>query len=196
MKKIFLLAAGIALVSAANAQVKFGAKAGLNLANVAGDVENTKMKAGFNVGGFAKIGLTETLSLQPELVFSTQGAKMEFDEEGINYDVKTNLNYINVPVLLQYNTTSGFFAETGPQFGFLMSAKAKADGEKEDIKDSFKSIDLGWAFGAGYLTKSNVGFNARFNLGLSNIADNGDDGDFKVKNSVIQVGVFYVFGGK
>jgi hypothetical protein len=196
MKKIFLLMAGIAIFNAVNAQVKFGAKAGLNLANITGDIEGTKMKAGFNAGAFAKISLTEALSLQPELVFSTQGAKMEFEMEGVRYDVKTNLSYLNIPVLFQYNTTNGFFAETGPQLGFLMSAKAKSEGEKEDVKDSFKSIDFGWALGAGFLTKSNVGFNARFNLGLGNIADNTDDDDFKVKNSVIQVGVFYVFGNK
>ena len=195
MKKIFLLMAGIAVFSAVNAQVKYGVKAGLNLANVTGDIDNTKMKAGFNVGAFAKVGLTESLSLQPELVFSAQGAKIKYAEQGISHDIKTNLSYVNVPVLLQYNTASGFFAETGPQFGFLLSAKAKAEGDKEDVKDSFKSLDLDWAFGAGFLTKSNVGVNARFNLGLGNIADN-TDGDFKVRNSVIQVGVFYVIGSK
>jgi hypothetical protein len=195
MKKIFLLMAGIAVFSAVNAQVKYGAKAGFNLASVSGDMDNAKMKAGFNVGGFVKVGLTESLSLQPELVFSAQGAKVKYAEEGISYDVKTNLSYVNVPVLLQYNTSSGFFAETGPQFGFLLSAKAKAEGNKEDIKDSFKSLDLGWSFGAGFLTPYNVGINARYNLGLGNIADNAD-GDFKVRNSVIQVGVFYVLGGK
>lgn len=196
MKKIFLLMAGIAVFNAVNAQVKYGVKAGLNLANVSGDVDNTKMKTGLNVGAFAKIGLTETFSLQPELVFSAQGTKMKYSEEGISYDVKTNLSYVNVPVLLQYNTVSGFFAETGPQFGFLVSAKAKSEGHKEDVKDSFKSLDLGWAFGAGFLTKSNVGVNARFNLGLGNIADRTDGEDFKVRNSVIQVGVFYVIGSK
>jgi hypothetical protein len=196
MKKIFLLMAGIAVFSAVNAQVKYGVKAGLNLANVAGDIDNTKMKAGLSVGAFAKVGLTESLSLQPELVFSAQGSKMKYSEDGISYDVKTNLSYVNVPVLLQYNTASGFFAETGPQFGFLLSAKAKAEGVKEDVKDSFKSLDLGWAFGAGFLTTSNVGVNARFNLGLGNIADRTDGEDFKVRNSVIQIGVFYVLGSK
>lgn len=196
MKKIFLLMAGIAMFSAVNAQVKYGAKAGLNLANLTGDVEGTKMKAGFNLGAFVKLPIAESFSIQPELLFSTQGTKVKDDFEGVEYTSKMNLSYINIPVLVQYNDASGFFAETGPQFGFLMSAKAKAEGEKVDIKDGFKTLDLSWALGAGYLTKSNIGFNARFNLGLSNIADAEGEGDVKVRNSVIQVGVFYVIGSK
>lgn len=189
MKKVFLLMVCAASLATASAQTKFGVKAGANFANFAGDVEDNKMKIGINAGAFAKFHFTEAISLQPELVFSTQGAKFE---EG-NVEAKFNFNYLNIPILFQYNTVSGFFAETGPQVGFLMSAKAKGDGGSVDVKDGFKSTDFSWAIGAGFLTKSNFGVNARFNLGLANIAE--DSGDEKVKNSVIQVGVFYVFGG-
>lgn len=193
MKKVFLLFIGVASFATMQAQsTKFGLKAGANFANFAGDVEDSKMKIGLNVGAFAKIGLTEAISLQPELVFSSQGAKFEDPEEG---DGKMALNYLNIPVLFQYNF-DGFYAETGPQLGFLMSAKAKPDeGEDVDIKDAYKSTDFSWAIGAGYLTKSGFGFNARFNLGLSNLSEVEID-DYKIKNSVIQVGVFYAFGGK
>jgi hypothetical protein len=195
MKKFFLFLVLSGACLATSAQIKYGVKAGMNLANVSGDVEGNKMKLGINAGVFAKFSLTETISLQPELVLSTQGAKEKYSFEGISVDAKNNLTYLNIPVLAQYNTASGFFAETGPQFGFLISAKAKSDEGKQDIKDGLKTIDLAWAFGAGYLTKSNIGFNARFNLGLSNIAD-VDGNDAKMRNSVIQVGVFYVIGSK
>jgi hypothetical protein len=39
-----------------------------------------------------------------------------------------------------------------------------------------------------------VGVDARYNLGLSNIAAQEVNG-YSVKNSVFQVGVFYIFGG-
>lgn len=197
MKKVILLMAGIAMFSAASAQLKYGAKAGLNLANIAGDMPNTKMKIGFHLGGFAKIPVAESFTVQPELLLSTQGTKTEFSYEGIESDSKLNLTYINIPVMAQYNHESGFFAETGPQFGFLVSAKSKTDEGKVDAKDGLKTFDMGWGIGAGYLTKSNFGFNARFNFGLSNIAKTEEgDGDGKAKNSVIQVGVFYVLGEK
>lgn len=195
MKKFFLFFILSGACLASSAQIKYGVKAGANFANFSGDVEGNKMKIGINAGLFAKVSLTEAISLQPELVLSTQGAKEKYSYEGVSFEAKNNLTYLNIPVLAQYNTASGFYAETGPQFGFLLSAKAKSDEGKQDIKDGLKSIDLAWAFGAGYLTKSNVGFNARFNLGLSNIAD-ADGSDAKMKNSVIQVGVFYVIGSK
>jgi hypothetical protein len=78
-----------------------------------------------------------------------EGAKEEEDD----VKLKLNLNYINVPVLLQFNS-SGFIAETGPQLGFLIGAKSKVEfddeEEEEDIKDEFETINLSWAIGLGY----------------------------------------------
>lgn len=190
MKKVLLVLVFAASVAAANAQVKFGVKAGVNLSNVIGsDAEDTKMKVGFNAGGLVQIPVTTQFSIQPELVYSAQGFKAD-DEEGD--ELKINSGYINIPVLAKYTSTSGFFAETGPQLGLLINAKAKLGDESEDIKDFYKKTDFAWAFGLGYQTPSGVGINARYNLGLSKIAD---EGDAKVKNGVIQVGLYYVIGG-
>jgi hypothetical protein len=187
MKKVFLLIIGVASFATMQAQTKFGVKAGANFANITGDdVDDTKIKVGINVGAFARFGLGDSWSLQPEVVFSTQGAKLDGG--------KYNLSYVNIPILAQYNFKGGFNVEAGPQIGFLTSAKAKPDeGDSEDIKDAFKSTDFALAFGAGYTTTANVGFNVRYNLGLGNIIDSDDA---KAHNSVIQVGVFYLFGGK
>ena len=56
MKKVLLTVAAVMAFGLMNAQeVKYGAKAGLNLSNVAGDVENNDMKISFQIGGFAEI---------------------------------------------------------------------------------------------------------------------------------------------
>jgi hypothetical protein len=155
---------------------------------VTGDIEENKMKIGFNAGALAKISLSESFSIQPELVYSIQGTTLE---EG-DLDIKMNLSYLNLPILAQYNF-SGFAIETGPQLGFLMSAKLKADGESMDIKDGLKGIDFAWAVGAGFqMPGSGLGINARYNIGLGKINDS--EGDEKIKNSVIQVGLFYMLG--
>ncbi|ULQ57914.1 PorT family protein [Flavihumibacter rivuli] len=190
MKKVFLVLLGAAALGTAKAQVQYGVKAGANFANVIGsDADDAKMKVGFNAGAFARFSINESFKVQPELVYSGQGAK--YDDESL--DLKLNLDYLNIPVLFQYHTNSGFFAETGPQLGFLLSAKLKADGESEDVKDSFKSTDFSWAFGAGYQFAQGFGVNARYNLGLSKIEESGEA---NVKNGVFQVGLFYTFGGK
>lgn len=194
MKKLILFAAATAAITTfASAQIRFGVKAGLNLANVSVSPkqagESYSMKTSFNGGAFASVPLFSNFSLQPELMYSGQGSKITSDGDNFDY----NLGYINVPVLFKYNDPSGFFAEIGPQIGFLASAKGKANGITVDIKDQIKSTDFSGVIGLGYLSSINLGVNARYNLGFSNINKDAST-NTTVKNGVIQIGVFYMFG--
>lgn len=187
-KSLLLLVCAVAITTLTQAQTRFGFKGGVNLANVTGDMEGTKMKISFHAGAIAKISVSDIFSIQPELVYSNQGAKIE------ELDATLNLGYLNLPILAQANI-SGFVLETGPQFGYLMSAKVKADGQSGDIKDDLNAIDLGWAVGVGYqMSGSGLGISARYNIGLSSI--NKTDTEGKAKNSVIQLGFHYFLGGR
>jgi hypothetical protein len=191
MKKIFMIIVCASTFVVAKAQVSYGVKGGVNLSNViGGDAEGAKAKIGFHAGVFAALPVADKLSIQPELVYSVQGAKYEEDGED---DVNFNSGYLNIPVLAKYTAASGFYGETGPQLGFLMSAKAKQDDDKVDVKEFYKTTDFSWAFGIGYQTSSNLGIGLRYNLGLSRL---DEDGDAKVKNGVFQLGVSYVLGSK
>jgi hypothetical protein len=79
--------------------------------------------------------------------------------------------------------------ETGPQLGFLASAKSEVGNMETDIKDGYTSADLAWNFGIGFLSEGGFGVDARYNLGLTDI---GKD-EVSIKNNVFQVGVFYQF---
>ncbi|MCC9071538.1 PorT family protein [Flavobacterium sp. F-65] len=201
MKKITLSIVAVLAFGFANAQeVKFGAKAGLNVSTLTGDVEDVSSKVGFHVGGFAEIKLSDKFSIQPELLYSTQGAKektsdFDFDTmEVISTDFTVKLAYINVPVMAKYYVAEKFSLEAGPQIGFLVSAKGKmSGGSNEDIKDFYKSIDFGVNFGAGYDFTENLSVGARYNLGLSNIAKNEEGDNSKLKNSVFSLSVGYKF---
>jgi hypothetical protein len=184
MKKVLVALLCVVSFSAMQAQVSFGVKGGVNFANVTNS-DGGKTRIGFNGGVQVSIPVTEQFSVQPEAVYSSQGVKGDDDMQAI-------LNYVNFPVLLQYNNPSGFFAHTGPQLSFLTSAKFKQGSEEVDVKDAFKSTDFGWAFGAGYALPSGFGFNGRYNLGLSKIEEGDDAGSSK--NSVFQLGIFYNFG--
>ncbi|OIV43995.1 porin family protein [Flavobacterium johnsoniae] len=192
MKKIILAAIAVMAFSFANAQeTRFGVKGGLNLTTFAGgNYWDAKSLVGFHVGGFAEIKIIERLSIQPEVLFSTQGAKLEgpFDSD---FDAK--LNYINIPVLAKFYVTKQFTVEAGPQLGFLVSAKQ----EGEDAKDFYKSVDLGFNFGVGYNFTENVGVGLRYTVGLSNVGDY-DSEDFdeyldSPKNSVLALSLAYKF---
>lgn len=173
------------ITGAASAQsVNIGIKGGLNLYTIGGDSDEFyDYKPSFHIGLLGHIHLADNFALQPELVFSAQGAKYESDQ-------KLNLNYINVPVLFQYMFDNGFRLQAGPQVGFLVSAEA--DGT--DIKDNLNGTDFGISFGASYVNpESNFGFDARYNHGLSNFSENEDIDAF---NRGFQLGVFYLFKHK
>jgi hypothetical protein len=171
-------------------EINIGIKGGLNAYTIGGDDTNDiETKLGFNLGLLGHIHLSGQFGLQPEIVYSTQGAKS--NDGG---DLKLNLDYINVPVLFQYMYDNGFRIQAGPQLGFLTSAKAKGDGVSVDVKDAFKTIDFALSVGASYVDPaSGFGVDARYNYGISNI---NEDDSSKAYNRGFQVGVFYLFNHK
>jgi hypothetical protein len=190
MKKLVFLVFTTGVFFTASAQIQFGLKAGANFATLAGNgSEGESTKVDFHGGGFARIPLVNSFFLQPELVYSRQGAKATSD--GIVFNI--NQNYLNIPVLAKYQHSSGLYGETGPQLGFLLAANVSAQGSSQDVKSSYKSTDFSWAFGVGYkIPLISAGIDARYNLGLSNIAATEVSG-YSVKNNVFQLGVFYMF---
>ena len=133
MKKITLLLVSVFTVCFVNAQdmenMSFGVKGGLNVSSVTNtdqDGVNSKSLIGFHVGFFSEFMISDNFAIQPELLYSAQGVKLESD--GDNGDVK--LDYINIPVMAKYYVANTFSLEFGPQIGFLVSAKAKSGGVK------------------------------------------------------------------
>lgn len=189
MKKFFLVvvtSVGAAIATQAQ-HPHWGIKGGINVSNI--DVQHgsdADPRVGIHLGGLAHIHLSEHFALQPELMYSSQGA--EGSTSNANY--KTKLHYVNVPVLLQFMTGSGFRLQTGPQLGVLMSAKYKVNDTETDVDDSYKTPDFAWSFGASYVSRKGLGFDARYNHGISNINDAPGN---KYKNRVFQFGLFYQF---
>jgi len=195
MKKLFfaVLFTAIAMTSM-NAQ-KFGAKVGLNVATLSGDITNAKMKMGLHIGAVAEFEITEQFTFQPELVFSMQGTKYDNGTDGYYGgidDPRLKLTYINVPLMAKYYLTEALSIQAGPQVGFLMSAKSSASlvGDDVDVKKNMNSLDYGVNFGAGYMMDFGLFIDARYNLGLANTVDSDI---ITRKNNVISVSVGYFF---
>jgi len=193
MKRIILAAIAVMAFGFTNAQqTRFGVKGGLNISTVVGgDVEDTKSLIGFHVGGFAEIHVVQRFFIQPELLFSTQGTKVDVPS-GADSDIK--LNYLNIPVLAKYYIIDKKFnVEAGPQLGVLLSAKL--DGN--DIKDFTRSVDLGFNLGAGYSFTDNLSVGLRYTIGLSPLTDkdidNSRDYYDSAKNSNLALSLAYKF---
>ncbi|MEO9503711.1 porin family protein [Nonlabens ulvanivorans] len=188
MKKI-LLSAAIAVfgIGAVQAQDNFGLKGGVNFADLGGDENDVETLTAFHIGGFAQFEISDTFMIQPELLYSSQGAQSEEDSE-----LKFRLNYINVPIMAKLLVADGLSAEIGPQFGFAVSKKLTYDGDSEDLEDIFKSFDYGVGLGASYEFSGGLMLSLRYNLGLANIA--GDElEDIRISNNVGQISIGYTF---
>jgi hypothetical protein len=199
MKLVFtlltaFLISGVAVAQHGNTPAGFiniGIKGGLNLYNIHNDNDvKYDTKLGYHFGLIGHIHLSEFFALQPEIVYSTQGAKYKLNNETTNF----NLSYINVPVLFQYMFDNGLRLQAGPQLGVLVAAKSKTGSITIDNKENMKPIDLALSLGAGYIhPPSGLGIDVRYNLGFSDI---NDTGDVKSTNRGLQLGLFYIFGHK
>lgn len=186
--RIFLLGAIVAMtVSFAQAQdddlaPKFGIKGGINLANLrSGDEANDEnLKVGLNLGLMAKMPITKGFAIQPEVVYSSQGSKINYNNfiagKG---EYRFNLNYVQVPVLAVINLGEYFNIHAGPYAAFLTSANVKDmddDGTIEDIKDydvdNFNRVDYGLAGGIAFETKGFT-LGARYNYGFKEVGKSG-----------------------
>jgi len=169
-----------------------GVKAGVNFSNFTGgnfDAVEKKALVGFHGGGFFSFSLG-AIYLQPEVLISTQGARI--DSANGSYDWK--ITYAAVPVMFKYRSSGGFYLEAGPQFSFKISDNV----ENQTIEDFVNELDLSAGAGLGWQTKGGLGIGARYLVGISKVGNfdisegHGIDPDFK--NSVIQVGLFLALG--
>ena len=190
MKKTIIFAATFFLLINAKAQeAHFGIKGGMNASSLNSSPSNSDMqtKIGFNAGVLAHIhGRHAQWALQPEIYYSSEGAKSK-----ANSKLKTDLGYLNIPVLAQYMFDNGFRIEGGPQLGILLNAKRKSGSSSADIKDNLKTATFSIPIGVGYLTSTGLGFDARYNFGISDL--NKTSGATKIHSNVFQFGLFYQF---
>lgn len=187
---------------------RFGIKAGVNLAklNVEDGVStdfNTTTKTSFHGGLFANIPLGGILRLQPEVIYSGQGSKLNgplLSDMSTSENYEVDMHYVNVPVMFQLQTMSGFYAELGPQVGFLVNSEQdRNSGENAPIKDWVKKTDFSVAGGIGYSTRVGLGVGARYVYGISNVWNSDDAPDNSLSNGemnhrVFQVSLSYQFG--
>lgn len=205
MKKIILSAALVLAFGFTYAQkAEFGIKGGLNVANqsFSGDgAPSPSSLIGFHIGGFAEIKISEKFSIQPELLYSTQGSKFDLfvNNDGIDYDTENTfkLAYINIPVMFKYYAADKFSLEAGPQIGFLVDSKLEVNvlgqSVSQDAKDLFESVDFGFNLGAGYDFTKKVSAGIRYNFGLTNVFKTEAGDNSEVKNSVFSISVGYKF---
>ncbi|HEX6222789.1 MAG TPA: porin family protein [Chryseolinea sp.] len=176
------------------AQMRAGIKGGLNVSNLyIDDVSDENARFGFNFGVYGQVFSSDAFAIQPELLFSTKGSKVEYGGNLFDQSVKYNLSYLDLPVLAVFKLGESAEIHVGPYVGYLLGANISHEGDlgngTDDIdRDNLKPFDYGLAGGFG-LNFGSVQVGARYNLGLAELADS-DVAELLIgdaKNSVAQI---------
>ncbi|MCD8236401.1 MAG: porin family protein [Prevotellaceae bacterium] len=199
MKKLFgiiMVAVAMFVATPANAQFKFGLKAGLNVSKVSFDKDVAKnaidSRTGFFVGPMAEFTV-------PIIGLGADVAVL-YDNKGVEVDdVSETLQYIDIPINVKYSiglgSIAGVYVATGPQFSYNIGGKQIFENEY-----SLKSSEFSWNVGAGVklLGHLQVGYNYNIAIGKTGEVDNVVNAANElikndVKNNTHQISVAYLF---
>ncbi len=206
MKTKFLIALFFLGFTIANAQVtlKPGVKAGLNISRFT-NTEGSN-KSDFYIGGLLAIKLAKFYTLQPELVYSRQGANVKTYSDFTNPDPivygskteKYSLNYLSLGVINKFTFGPGFQVVVGPSIDFKVG-----DNFEGYASDDLIGLDLAFIAGLGFEFKNGITVEARFKQGMADIfgnnyneyndSNNNGNYDEVILNQLFQLGVSYSF---
>ena len=212
MKKIIILAAGLAIFSSpAIAQISFAPEVGLNLANMHWKVNDVKLDDGIKLGAKAGVNVNIPVGddhwmVQPGLFYSIKGMKSEEN----NIENNVTLHYAEIPVNLIYmfnDPDEGrFFIGAGPYLGVAFSGKNIISGGTNsgthdltfgsDSTQNLGRFDYGAQAFAGYLLRSGIFFRAAYQHGIGNLWPSETRQDNTIRNTCITLSLGYQLGGR
>lgn len=203
MKKNFITLAALLFSVSVNAQKAAGSwslqpKAGINIATMTND-DDAKIRTGLVVGAELDYQATPQFSISAGALYSQQGSEAKV--QGVSGTLK--MDYVNVPILVNFHVANGLALKAGIQPGFLINDKVEVSSNgvsaEVGLKESYRaagvdadisSLDFAIPLGISY-EFSNVVLEARYNLSLTNaITVLGES----TKHSVFQLTLGYKFG--
>lgn len=183
MKRIYLVVLCTLLFNSAHAQlftiagqdigfVYFGPKIGANFSKISNmdqtglDVSN---RLGYQFGGVAEFGLTNMLSFETELVFTSKGMSNDLSA--------TRVNYLSIPLLAKVSFNmlglSRVYAIGGTYNNIRTNARVVYEfGESFSETEHFTVIDWGLSVGAGAAYDIGYGLlclDLRYDLGIVDV---------------------------
>ena len=201
--------------------VRFGLRAGLNLADVQGDAVRSfttlagyapdgavtrQLRPGFYAGLYATLPIGPGFAIEPGISYAEKGTVLRgtlpfpaLDFLNARVTGTARLAYVDVPVLAKVFVTPGFYLYAGPQASFLVSGKARVEAGalgftayRQDFDVSDQLRKVDFAAVAG------LGYQFENGLGLSAGYDYGltsldINNRFDAQNRVIKAGLNYSF---
>ncbi|MGZ5286750.1 MAG: porin family protein, partial [Flavisolibacter sp.] len=175
--KLSVLFVCVLLAQASFAQFRLGIKGGANFTKVDGKSFRDEFRYGYHLGGFAEIGLGKKLAIQPEVLFNQYQSRADSSFENVyqnsvnisNYQ-NVKLNYLSIPLMLNYKVGKVLTLQAGPQFGILLDQSKNL---LENGEEAFSGGDFSMAGGA-VINISKLRLTGRYFVGLNNISEIND----------------------
>jgi len=149
-----------------HAQNAVGIKAGLSFANLSGFEGDSRISG--HGGVFLHHTINRNWCFQPELLFSGEG--QQYILNGTERTLA--LDYIQVPLMIQYYPAPHVYFEAGPQVGVLVSAQDKGDEDAGhlNVKDDFSTAQVAIGLGVGFKATEQLILYGRYNFGLTDVS--------------------------
>jgi hypothetical protein len=191
--KLVSLFFALLVMQAASAQFRIGAKAGSNVVKLDGISFKDQFRYGYHLGGFTEIVLTKDkkLSLQPEVLFNQYATTLDSNFNSVYENIinsnqsKVKLNYLSIPLLLNYKLLGPLYLQAGPSFSILMDQNRNF---LQNGGDAFKKGDFAMIGGA-QLRISKIYLTGRYVVGLNNINDIDDKDKWKSQAVQLSLGL-------
>lgn len=187
-----LLIAALAFSPALMAQFHIGIKGGANIIKVDGRSFKDEFRYGYHLGGFVELGLGDKLSLQPELLFNQYATTVDSNFRHIyqnvfnpSYQSNVKLNYLSIPILLNYKLIGPLSIQAGPQFSVLIDKNKTL---LQNGGNAFKNGDFSMLAGA-QLKLSAIRVTGRYVVGLNNINDIDNQDKWKYQGFQLSLGL-------
>lgn len=185
-KFILLLVIFSSFIANSQVELKPGVKAGLNLSNFTNS--NFDVKPDFYAGISLGLKISERYTLQPEVLYSRQGARLQSDG-GANSSIE--IDYLSLGISNKFILFKGvnLYAVAGPFFDF----KVRDNIDYNSLFEFLDKFDVGFFAGLDYEFSSGLGVDFKYKLGLNELNGIGNDTNSTYHNKVFQFGISYNF---
>lgn len=191
--KLFVpLMAALLFSQAMMAQFHIGIKGGANIIKVTGQSFKDEFKYGYHLGGFMELGLGGKMSFNPEVLFNQYSTTLDSNFNHIYqnvlnpaYQVHVKLNYLSVPLILNYKLLGPISLQAGPQFGILIDKNKTL---LQNGGNAFKGGDFSLLAGA-QIKLASIRVTGRYVIGLNNINDIDNQDKWKSEGFQLSLGL-------
>lgn len=166
-----LAVGAVALTAQAQGSKQFGLLAGVGFAQMSGDDLDglsTGTRTGFVGGFYFALPVTPRMAIEPELLYSMKGMKLD------DFGIDLNNDYIEIPVLFKYNfnDAGGPYLLAGPAVAFSISCN-ETDGSTDlscENDGLTTATTFGGVLGLGF-QKNRFGLEGRYDFDFGDAFD-------------------------